>query len=442
VIEYRKALCAATWCWIGATWTAAQQPASRPADAAPADPREAVTAMVEALHNTNSYAFKIRSESKGGGKTIESCTADVRYRRGEDRPAIFSAIGRTTLPTKFSFSAAIDGDDLLVLDLDRKVFEKSPWSPDLAAAAGFPSDAGNGAFEAVRSSLPLVFAAPGFALLQAGDTAKLVGTESVGGVPCDVVEVEQVREVTVDAGGGGRPIKSKSTSKWWIGRADRLPRKWRSVMPSLFGEMGRAEDLGEIENLVVGAEMEAKPTSLEGFKPGRVGGAAASTGAGPGDSGGFGTGRGPSIGDLAKDFAVKDASGKEHRLSKYKAKAVLVNFSPAEDSPSDDFLAAIKKRYSDKLVVLDLVVGGEAAALKKKKDLGFFRCVAGDVAVEWNVGVTPFAYFVGTDGKIGGRMPSGVGAGPRGAGAKALVDEMHPRLNAWLKDPKIPFTGD
>ena len=82
----------------------------------------------------------------------------------------------------------------------------------------------------------------------------------------------------------------------------------------------------------------------------------------------------------------------------------------------------------------DLVVGGDAAEVKKaKKALSFPRCIGGaDVATNWKLDIFPSAFFVGPDGKVAGKLPRGL----RGEGAKPLLEDYQRRTAEWLKDPK------
>lgn len=418
---------AAAWCAAALT---AQQPESKPATVT--EPRALVEAMAAAVTERSSYAYKVRTEAKGGGRTVRALTAEVKYRRGEDAPAAFHATGKITAPVKCSFVATSDGENLSAIDTGRRVFEKTPWRMEIPA--GIPSlsrDGASSALDAIRTAVPLVLSVPRFVAFAEGDEAVSKGEAKIGDVLCDVVETVRVMRFDLrDGGGAGSAAEHqiRHSTTWWIGREDRLPRKMTMKVPSPLGAMGSIEETFELEALKDPGEFASPPLPAEGCKEGKLG-------RGPLAGGGDPDREGPAKGAAAADFTVKDAAGKEHVLSKYKGKAVLVHFSTAEDDGKcDDLLAEIKKKGGDKLVVLDLVGGADAAALKKRKTAPFVRCEGGEVADAWGVSLRPFAYFVGPDGKVAETAPTGVVAG-----SKALADDLVRRVGLWAKDLKKPF---
>jgi hypothetical protein len=419
---------AVAWCVGCASAALGQGPESQPSAA---EPRQILFEMVRALDRAKSISYRGRIDSKVGLDTVAVGSASVVFRRGESRPATFSVDGNMTSPRRMKFSALLEGDRLVVVDHDRKRFQTGPWDPP-ASNAQAAGDAArpNPAFEGVRAFLPTLLQFSGFATHTAQADVTAVGRETVGGVLCDVVEATELRPVTYflpgDDGSAPRECRSRVVARYWIGVTDSLPRKYRSKSKPEDGRILGHEDGFEFETISVGVETAVASLPRVGLQEGNVGGGSVREAP-----------LGPQAGQDAPYFELKDTTGKEHRLAAYAGKRLLVHFSRLEDASADAFLAELKRRNGDRLIVLDLIVDGDAEQTKKRrKNASFPRCVgAGVTADTWGLGQFPAAVFVGPDGRIAGVLA----AGYEKADPKTAVNELQKKLVDWLGDAKKPL---
>jgi peroxiredoxin Q/BCP len=126
-------------------------------------------------------------------------------------------------------------------------------------------------------------------------------------------------------------------------------------------------------------------------------------------------------GKKAPAFALKDQSGKTHRLSDYEGKAVVLYFYPKDDTPgctkeACDFRDHLPTFKRDKAVVLGISVLDEAskARFADKYDLNFPLLADPDHDIAdkygaWQkksmygreyMGVARITYLIGPDGKV------------------------------------------
>jgi hypothetical protein len=334
-------------------------------------------------------------------------------------------------------AASADGEKLRAADLDEKVYEDTPWSMEalmMAPAVG----PGGADVMVLQWVVPLEFWQPGDMAPGKDATAKLAGTATADGVLCDMVDVERA----LPSLPGEIPKGSKQVTRFVVGRDDHLPRriikKWPGGgMGSLNAAVTYVLTAWKLSPAIDEHTFEVDVTGLkEGkFKIPFV------KDSSMGPPGGIpGRGSGPSIdlktGDQPSDFALKDVSGKEYKLSASKGKPVLVHFCDIESSASDGLLTKMKAKHGDKLVILDLVVdhagGGLDAVKKAKKPVAWPRLVGGEaVADAWGINLLTLAVVIGPDGKVAARIPTGFG----GKNADAAFDAFVKKMGEYLKNP-------
>ncbi len=431
-----------------------QSPADRPA---PVD-APALLAASSAVHRTASrLVFHCRySETTTDGDSREAA-ADVVYRRGDTTPAFLYLKGAVSKPESFSFEAALVDGRMLVVDTAKKVSESRPWprrSTDRTTQA-IEDAKRTDAYEIVSEIFPVSMFAGAFDAYAIATppkkSATIEGTVTLDGVLCDLVEVKIfIAPTFVDTPGLKVVIPERVLlHRSAIGRNDRLLRwySWRRPYIHATSGIDRESMRVDLETTYLLTKPRSEEPSgkdpapsLEGVKEGKLGAGRSVAEArtegpkpGTGSLGGSKVVVGPMVGNPAPDFTVKDTDGTESSSAKLKGKHWLIHFAKLEDSSNDVVLAALKRRHGDRLIVLDLVVGGGPAMVAKtKKKLGFPRCIGGaEVAASWNLGIFPSAFFVGPDGKIAGKLPSGLG----GPDAKARLEEFQRRTAAWLSNP-------
>lgn len=118
----------------------------------------------------------------------------------------------------------------------------------------------------------------------------------------------------------------------------------------------------------------------------------------------------PKVGDVAPDWTAKDAEGKEHKLSEYKGKIVVMDFWATWCHWCIKGMPAVQKiheKYADKGVVvlgMDCKESGAKAdpvAFMKDKKYTYPIMVRADAAANtYGVGGIPDMYVIGPDGKV------------------------------------------
>lgn len=113
------------------------------------------------------------------------------------------------------------------------------------------------------------------------------------------------------------------------------------------------------------------------------------------------------VGETAPDWQLTDAEGKEHSLSTYRGKVVVMDFWATWCLPCSTVMPRMQKlheKFADKGVV---VVGinswenGDAVALMKAKRYSYELLLNGErIAQAYKVTTLPVVYIVGLDGKI------------------------------------------
>lgn len=112
----------------------------------------------------------------------------------------------------------------------------------------------------------------------------------------------------------------------------------------------------------------------------------------------------------APDFTLRDMDGREHRLSQYRGKGVLLNFWATWCPPCVEELPSLQRLQehskTKNFVVLTVDVGEPAELIKPFLDkvsannLIVLLDLEGKAHKEWNVYVFPTTFLIDTEGKI------------------------------------------
>jgi thiol-disulfide isomerase/thioredoxin len=216
------------------------------------------------------------------------------------------------------------------------------------------------------------------------------GTATVEGELCDVVYVDysETSDPTLFDG-------------WWfIARSDSLPRRFD--MHLVDHRSGDGFLITTLSDLAPGAEVETARLTLptpEGFE--------SKAAAEPRERVSRRRPAGIAPGEMAPDWALMDPSGKEHRLSDYRGKVVIMDFWATWCGPclrAMPGLQALHESYKDDDVVIfgiNCWESGDPEALMKDEGYSYTLLLEGDpVATQYSVSGIPTFYIVGPDGRI------------------------------------------
>ncbi len=125
------------------------------------------------------------------------------------------------------------------------------------------------------------------------------------------------------------------------------------------------------------------------------------------------------VGDVAPEWTLKDADGKDRKLSEFKGKVVVMDFWATWCGPCKMAMPGLQKLHEsmkDKgVVVVGVNMADDAEAAKKfmtNKKYTYLGVYGGDeVAQAYGVGPIPQFFVVGIDGKI---IHHAIGFDPKG----------------------------
>lgn len=221
--------------------------------------------------------------------------------------------------------------------------------------------------------------------------SRLEGVAQVGGVKCNVIYVDY-----------SELSDRQLFDVWWyLGQDDALPRR---VDMHLVGAGGDGFTVTEIDHLELNATVS--PTQLAAAIPaGYTTEKAKEPEARQGVR--IVKAAGPQIGQAVADWTLKDAEGKEHSLSQYRGKVVVLDFWATWCPPCRAAMPGIQKiheKYKDKGVVvlgMNCWESGDAAAYMKENGITYGLILrADDAAKAYGVSGIPTLYVIGTDGKV------------------------------------------
>ncbi len=221
--------------------------------------------------------------------------------------------------------------------------------------------------------------------------SRVEGIADVNGVKCNVVYVDY-----------SELSDRQLFDVWWyLGAEDNLPHR---VDMHLVGAGGDGFTVTEIDHLELDATVS--PTQLaaaipEGYATEKAKEPEARQGVRVVKA------AGPQTGQAAADWTLKDADGKEHTLSEYRGKVVVLDFWATWCPPCRAAMPGIQKiheKYKDKGVVvlgMNCWESGDPAAYMKENNITYGLIVkADDAAKAYGVSGIPTLYVIGTDGKV------------------------------------------
>lgn len=294
---------------------------------------------------------------------------------------------------------AFDGTTIFEFKDESKVVQTAAFSPDKVRFA----------------FLPAMFAVPGVlvgaegSMLAPPDASVMVpGPTTIDGVECDVVEVHisvpgDLEPLTTDDAAGTDPVvKQKMETlvfRYTIGRKDHILR--RLDYPEFDMPEGAMATSIAMKDLVIDGAVDAKtfsPATPEGYKAEEL----------VLDDPSMGMPKlAFDVGDTPADFTLKDASGKEHTLSSYKGKVVMLDFWATWCPPCKEAMPYIQKMHEDLakvgLVVLGIAVDnqGDPAKFMEKKGFTYTGLLeGGKVSNTYGISGIPQLYIIGRDGKV------------------------------------------
>ncbi|MGE3106863.1 MAG: redoxin domain-containing protein [Phycisphaerales bacterium] len=266
---------------------------------------------------------------------------------------------------------------------------------------------------------------------QAPSSVKHAGQAEIAGVKCDILIVERVYDMPSmedDEGEDAQPkppTKMTVSTRLHVGEDDHLLRQYEQSEPN-----STTYSFGvSLADLKLDPPIEASAFTVktpEGYEVREVKMDDMMGGPKPKFK----------VGDVAGEWALKDADGKEHKLSDFKGKVVVMDFWATWCGPCKMAMPGLQKLH-EKLKDKGVVVVGvnmaddpaEAAKYMQKKKFTYLGLYNGDpVAEAYGVGPIPQFYVIGVDGKV---IHHAIGFDP--AGEKKLEEIIEKHLDEQSK---------
>ncbi len=348
------------------------------------DPKEILKSSALAILNAKSVSYYAEEYSLGTYKRGDMFAVLTPHRgevkiskiSKEDPVGLKLAVSGelvSTSPDKPNspFIVAYDGKLIRALDNVKKVVTVSE-----------PKDKG---LYLLVSALPLVmsqFKAPDpFSSEIAANVVRYDGAAVVSGVACDVVYVEY----------SDSPLNKRAW--WFLGIADRLPRKVKEFYTTEGQERGRVLT---ISNLKIAPALDDSTFIIhapEGYEVKA-----------------YQAPKQPellSAGESAPNWELSDLQGNKYSLSDYRGKIVIMDFWATWCGPCAAIMPDLQKlheKYTGRGVVvfgISIWESGDPAAFMKKKGYTYQIFVNGDkIAEDYRISGIPTLYVIGVDGKI------------------------------------------
>jgi thiol-disulfide isomerase/thioredoxin len=364
------------------------------------DPAAILKGADEALGKLESLSYKASSRGVGSKATrTPEVDALVRAVRIKKDPLGWKFLSRGEArkggEEPRAFTVSYDGKVVRsIREWERKVIEGPPAASD--------EPMGDGAGWAMTWLLRWnqMVHAP-FGTEDGHAPCRYEGVVVVGGEPCDVVYVDY----------SDAPDPTLFDAWWYISRKDSLPRRLdMHFVENMFGDGFTTLVITELEagapladgQLAVMAPGDFEVVKAKEKQVQPEGRAVAASGI--------------PVGEIAPDFALKDPEGREHKLSDYRGKVVLLDFWATWCGPCQMAMPGIQKvheRFKGQGVVvfgMNCWESGDAAAFMREKGYTYGLLLnADETATKYNVSGIPTFYIVGPDGRV---MHSAVGFDP------------------------------
>ncbi len=386
---------AAAFALVPGAWAQSRKPPKTEPPAAP-DAKEILRESRSAILTMRTVTYNARVEPIGASARAYPTTNAVvgvqRMITGSPVMAKVSIRGESKRPGEAGARAVhfvYDGRDMLWKNPDGTVGEAEPGDAHAALLARE---------ELLLVPRDLLLEQPLTHIIDTGSAA-YEGRKNIEGAECDVVLVEYTPRTPANA--------KAQTVRWYLGSDDNLPR--RLEYPLKIERAGQPSEDGGV--MVTLAQLQPD-TPLESSMF-RIDGPRATPPVPkrppPPD---LKPRRGLlAVGEAAPDWALKDAAGKEVRLSDLKGKVVLLDFWATWCPPCRKVMPeieALHQKYKDKGVAVigvstferrDPVEG--PAAYMKQQGFTYGLLVKGDaVAQGYGVEAIPTIYVIGTDGRV------------------------------------------
>jgi thiol-disulfide isomerase/thioredoxin len=215
------------------------------------------------------------------------------------------------------------------------------------------------------------------------------GVSIIDGTTCDVIHVDYSETDDRNLFNG-----------WWhIGREDRLPRRLElHLLDQRDGYF-----ITDISELEPGAEVETARFAIatpEGYELRAAERPAQRTARGRRPAG-------VPFGELAPDWTLKDPEGREHTLSDYRGRLVIMDFWATWCGPclrAMPGLQALHEKYAERGVVIfgiNCWESGDPEAMMKEKGYTYTLLLEGDpVAAMYSVSGIPTFYVISPEGRV------------------------------------------
>jgi thiol-disulfide isomerase/thioredoxin len=264
-----------------------------------------------------------------------------------------------------------------------------------------------------------------------GGTAATEPAATISDIPCDVILMHpKPLEVGADA-------DSKEGVRIWLAKSDHLPRKIERLLASPAGGSRvltisdlklDSESIGAAYTMQVPDGFQVKNPDPKPERTAGGGGKGNGAGKAPGNLG---------KGDAAPEWTLKDADGKEHKLSDYKGKIVLLDFWATWCPPCRQAMPGVQ-RIHEKFKGQPVVVigvntsegpGKDPAKYMKEHDFTYGLLLNGEtLGDKYNISGIPAFFLIGPDGKL---LWTEVGYNP--AGEKEVVKIVEETLKSMEK---------
>ncbi len=354
------------------------------------DPRRILHEAEQAIRKIRSLSYKASYQGIGSFATHSpTSTGEVRLSKLESNNPLRARLYARGdfVPTGSSevqpFHVVFDGKTVKKIRVNQKslVYKALAGNDPAERSLGFVTGFfGGGAYSLLM--LEYILDKP-FAGQLSASIAEYEGRASVNGTLCHVVYLEYARD-----------SKRTTRERWFFGVQDYLPRKFEQITANDKGRYGAyVLSLSNLRVNVSFGEWAFQIIPPRGYTltPYRAPDQPALL----------------SVGDLAPDWTLTDASGTRHTLSQYRGKPIVLDFWATWCGPCIRTMPDIQ-RLHEKYLSNDLIVFGvntweesNSAVYMKQRGFTYGLLLKGEeIAKAYKVNILPTVYVIGGDGKI------------------------------------------